>query len=784
MRRFNAKSIAATAAAVALIAGCQPAFKAVEQPTLSIDTTPAVLLEPQGLDWTAQRISSRRITTERDAHFQRSVLAYPTASTNWAGGVALSSLGAAGDTVPNGPAAAFRTNPADPLYNKLFLLSRNGRFIKVDRANPTGAPVALPLAKTFSRTFVTLSPASSRAYLLADDGTLFIVNTITMSTVATLTLPAGGYGIAPVIDPVLSAHNDLRDELFVPCNNGQVYHYTVEATSTTSGVTTTPAVAYNVSGAVTPLAGTNKIAAPAVVFNGVIYVGDQAGNFKLYDTYNTANNLTFGVGAPVNTAPAIEIQDGTYALTDPNGAPKAVSPGTPIYAFVSAGAGCAWINLHDTSITRSQGLRIDDNDNGRKFGFLLDYNYSNTGTTVYLAARDGGNINTDTTSAPANRILPNYTTNWSNDYIVPAESNVYDDGTQAAGGPVLSYLRFQDTVARPAGSIVNSATLTLSPFADQSCRVPEVKLTEPYYKSTATLWASNGLTTANRPTVTGGNIGVYLSGGVNGSGNVPYKDNKRYVWDVTSAFNTPMTHYALSMNYNAGGDAVLWPWGPYNGATGTKGKSKKAYQVDSVMFRNNPLNANPAAGTAADTRPLLTLQISAATLPTPSIETPPVIDALRKKVYVFYTNALYELDFAQPSYWSDTDSTGAKHTLFNLAHYGDTANGGGGAFNGNTKFVGNFTAPVVNYNLTSLYAVSRYPAPDVAAPTTWNYALSKFNLPLSSAANRLVAGSPTFTGLNPEASSYMLVDPFTNAGTTGGNVYFALGNGRVYQYDR
>jgi hypothetical protein len=52
----------------------------------------------------------------------------------------------------------------------------------------------------------------------------------------------------------------------------------------------------------------------------------------------------------------------------------------------------------------------------------------------------------------------------------------------------------------------------------------------------------------------------------------------------------------------------------------------------------------------------------------------------------------------------------------------------------------------------------------------------------------MVAGSPTFASQNPEASAWMLVDPYTASGTTGGNVYFALagtaGTGKIYQYDR
>lgn len=796
----------------ALIAGCQPAERAPGMPALSIDVTPAVLMAPQGLDWSFQRVTSQRLATEQQAHFKRHTLAFPTASTNWSTGpgVALTSIGAAaGDTVPNGPAAAFRTNPADPLYNKLFYLTKNGKFIKLDRSNPgaAGAYTALNLGTTFSRTFITLSPACSRAYLLADNGTLYIVNTITMTTQATVSV-SGGYGCAVYVDPFTSSGQDFSDVIYVPGNDGNVTKYNVTATGFTSPVAVSSPTVYPVATSSAAVSG-RKIAAPSVALNGVIYVGDQGGNLHVYDTANTANNLTYGVGAPVDTAPAIELQDGTYTLTDAMGTPKSVPLGTPVFAFVTAGSSCFWCNLHDTSITPSLPLRIDDNDAGRKFGYLLDYKYSNTVTTEYIAAVDGGNINTDTAAAPADQILEDANnpstnvTNWYNKELIPAETNVYDDGTQPAGGPVVSYIRWNSSASYPAGSVVTSAQLSLEAVADQACRVPEIRTTSPTYKGTSTLWASNGFTNANRPAIGSGNVGSYLSGGINAQGNVGFSKNKGYLWDVTSAIPAPTTNYALALVHNAGGDAVLWPWGPYSGATGKKGKAKKAYQVESVRFKNNPLNMDPSAGAKKDARPLLTLSISQTVLPTASIETPPVIDSWNKRVYVYYMNTLFSMDYASPSGWADADPAGTKHTLFNLAYYGDTANNPGGVggtkpgatFNNYGKFVSNYSAPVPSYDLSAMYVLSRTPSPDGAAPTTWNYALSKFNLPLSATANRMVAGSPTFTAIggqtvytgassDKESSIYMVVDPFTNAGTTGGNVYFALGNGRIYQYDR
>jgi hypothetical protein len=762
--------------ALGLAVGCQAAN--APSPRLTFDELPAALAEPGGLDWSFQRVSGRRLAARREAHLRR-LLAYPSASAGWAGGVSLTQLGCgSADFVPNGPAAAYATSSTSALYNQVFFLSKEGKFIKVDRSKP-GTYATLDLATSFSRTYVTLSPRCGRAYLLADDGSFFVIDTATMTRLASYDV-GDGYGIAPFLDPYASKHDDSRDVLYVAANDGQVHKFVV--TPSSGGASLAGPTSYAVATGVSPLYGeTRKIKTSPVVLGGVIYAGDQAGNLQVYDTGDTANNYSFGVGAPINAPPSIEIQDGSYTLTDPNGNPKAVANGRPVYAFVSAGGSCAWINLHDTTITRSQGLRIDDNDNGKKFGYLLDYKYSTAGTTEYLAAEDGGNLNTE---SPERALPGKEPESRSNDYLVPAETNTYEQAGEAKGGPVHGFLRWRSTASHPAGSVINAAVLSLSPFADQACRVPEVRTSSAFYKGTNIPWASDGLTLSNRPGFGASNVGIFVSGGVNKQGNVTYKANKTYLWDVSAAFSEPAAdgRYALGLRYNAGGDAVLWPEGPVGGGTGKK--AKKDYQVEAVKFRNNPKNADTSPGTSNDKRPLLALQVAAATLPTPSIETPPMIDARRKKVYVFYTNALYELDYASPPAFSDTDPSGAKHTLFNLAHYGDTDNSGGGAFNGDKKFVGNVTAPVPNYDLSAMYMISRYPAPDQADPTTWNYALSKISLPLSSSADRRASGAPTFTGLGKEASNYLIVDPFTDAGTTGGNVYFGLGNGKIHQYDR
>ncbi|HEY9722900.1 MAG TPA: hypothetical protein V6D47_12890 [Oscillatoriaceae cyanobacterium] len=757
-----------------LALGCQLRPPAMPHTSPS-HALPESLTAPQAFDWTSQRVSSGALQRSGAASQTRMLQSFPQSSTAWSGGLALTRYGcAATDTVPNAPGLAYPAYGA--LVNKLFFLTQTGKLLRVDRLNP-GNYATLDLGKTFSHTAVTMSPASTRAYLLSDDGTLFVVSTATMTVLATLQVP-GGYGIAPVLDPYASARNDTFDALYVPANDGSVKAYDV--TPNGSGVDVSPVGDYAVASGVTPLVGNHKLAAPALVLNGVIYVGDQAGNLDVVDTRNSGANMTFSLGAPVDTAPSIVLQDGTYTnLTDALGNPVTVPYGTPIYAFVDVGDTCAWINLVDTSITDSRGLRIDDNDATRTHGYLLDYAYSRTGTTETLAAADGGNVDTGSPAAP----LPGYAPNtWSNDVLAAADTNLTTDAAgNAAGGPVVSYLRWHDATALPVGAVINQATLTLTPTTNTVCRVPQIKATSPFAPGTTTPWSSPQLATA-RPVI-GGSVGRYASGGQTGPyGSVAFHQNRPYQWDVTQAFGMPQPDYALAMDYSAYGDAVLWPWGPIAGSPGMSGK--KNYQVTAATFANNPLNANAGAVSAHDQRPLLSLQISTTRLPSATLETPPIVDARNHRVYVFYTNALYQLDFSSPAAFGDTDvdATGAaiKHTLFNLAYWGDAANGGGGTHNAKTAYVGNLTSPIVNFYDTAAYMLSRYPSPDGASPSTWNYAVSKITLPLSPTADNLVAGSPIYSGLSKDASLAMLMDPMSKLSSSN-NVYFALGDGKLYQ---
>ncbi|MFN3431985.1 MAG: hypothetical protein ACK46X_18800, partial [Candidatus Sericytochromatia bacterium] len=698
------------------------------------------------------------LAAQRASEPNRRLMAFPDATPAWAGGLALSAYGCAPtDTVPNGPAVAY---PAlGPMVNKLLFLTAAGTLIRLDRLNPSDA-ATLALGRAVSRSAVSLSPYSTRAYVATDDGTFHVIDAVTMTVLATRRV-AGAHGIAPVVDRLASFPDDSRDVVYLPANDGHVRRMVVRPDGA-GGVAIEDEADFAVAVDAPAAADGRRVGASAMVVNGVIHLGDLAGRFHVYDTRDAHRRMTYALGGPVTTAPALELQDGSYAMTDPYGTPKEVGYGEAVYAFVSAGSACVWINLHDATATPSMPLRIDDNQASKTYGYLRDYAFSTAGTTETLEAVDGGNLNTER----PDRALPGYGAVRSNDYLVPAETNTYEEAGEARGGEVKSFVRWASTKAHPSGAIVTQATLTLTAANDQACPPPLAKASSPYARGGLTPWVSGALTNEAAPAI-GPAVSRFLGGGVLANGNVVFKKNKAYTWDVSPAFSSPSGAYALALEHDAGGDSVLWPQGPVGGAVGKK--AKKATQVEAVKF---------------DTRATLTLRVGATRLATGTIETPPMIDPVRKKAYVFHTNALFELDFSSPEAFSDADPASAPRTLFALAHQGRASTGGGATYDSRRLFVGNMTAPLLSHNASAAYVLSRYPAAGGAAPTAWNYGLSKFSLPLSASVDPLSPGAPTHPAISREASHMMLIEPRTKLARGAGNLYYGLGDGRLYQAEQ
>lgn len=810
-------------ASLLMVTGCAtmvdvPAIR----PNMVLPTVPQGLSQPQGFDWSTQRVTSRQVEAGRVAHTQatmpaaeadRRLLAFPTRGTGWntgAGGgavdgVPLANLGAliVGDNVPNGPATAFYGGTVpNTLWGKIFFLTRKGLFIRTSKTAPTIAGSKDVLLgggfKDFSRTFVSLSPSCTRAYLLADDGTFYVVNTVTMQVMATVD-PAnapvtvavnGGRGIAPFVDPYTSTYNDVEDHVYIPGNDGTVTQLRIVNTGSATSIQVADQTVHTVS--TTPAAG-HRFIAPAVVLAGIIYIGDQAGNFYAYNTLDPAESAgPFDLGAPICAAPTLEIQDGTYALTDEDGAPVSVALGTPIYAFVNAGLSCNWVNLYDDTVNSSLDLWIDDNDDNQDYGYLLDYGSATTSRNRTLTAVDGVTLATDGSTLPGAATFR--TANW----LAPALTGTFSSGGAAAGGPVVSYLRFSDPNTYNANSTITRATLTLRANQSVQCPPPRIMATSPYYQGSAsTLWANGAITNAagatQRPAI-GADIGTY-NGRVR-RGLVNYNAGNDYRWTVTRAFSgvsvnppAPPYYYALAMQHNPNPITHY-----YSGVAPTAGR-----------YRGVPFNNY----SAANGKPSLALTYTSYTrFPTgQSLHSPPVLDPNRRMAYVVNYNHVYGVNYANPTAFTDSAydpvaNTGTKYTLHNQAELGEYTNGSSGAtFNNRANFVNNMSAVLMNYGASALYVANMHPNVNGAGvPTSWDTCVSKFTLPLrgTGAGNRLASSTnsvavanmpvPWLPNANPvyqpnSASVSMVIDPYANETTTGGGVYLGLGNGRVYHFE-
>jgi hypothetical protein len=362
-------------------------------------------------------------------------------------------------------------------------------------------------------------------------------------------------------------------------------------------------------------------------------------------------------------------------------------------------------------------------------------------------------------------------------------------------------MRWTDNNSYLAGSVISKAVMSVSPTASNQQPLPRIYTTSPYYKgSTSTLWAGASMTNAGataRPDLVT-NVGTYSSGGFK-NGLVSFNSGKVYKWNVTGAFSSvsvnppsPPYYYALGLTYNPTPRTMYWN-GPVAPKTGE--------------YRGVPFyNYNGGSG---GQKPTLTLTYTAySKYPFGlSIQTPPVLDAVHHTVYVANCNQLFALDYSSEIAFTDSDTdptTGAylnKYTKFNEAALGVVSGSGGGTYNAKANFNFNTSAAMLNFNASALYMLSAYPSGfSGSVPTGWNTALSKFTLPLSASGvgTKLVSPGPATVSAVPDmpiswltsanmypnsGSDALLLDPYANASSTGGGLYYGLGNGKVYQYD-
>lgn len=743
---------------------CHDRVATVAPSLLAIDRTPATLSEPGVFDWSTQRLTGTAIAAHRADFAKRRVQAF-AGTTGWAAtGQSLSTFTnapavPAGDFVPNGPAAVYGTSgtPAS-CVDKVFFLTRSGLLIKVAKDRSSWQKIAL--GHTFSKTYVTLSPAGGRAYLLSDDGYFFVVNTDTMTFQSMGSLGASNnQGLAPVLDPYTSNHADAQDDVYVPTSDGKVRHYRVSAGAT-------PAVT---------VVGTHTIStafkSPPMVLGGIVYIGDQSGNFIRYDANTSTTLSTAPLAYPINAPAALDI-DASGNVTD---------------AFVNAGTRCHWINFATNSIVSSRPLYLNENDTDLS-GTISDWNYGTSSSKYWLAVSEALSVNTE---SPAVN-LPGFADFKTTAHITPAETNTRGTGPAPAGGPVHAYLRWD--VANsflPNNAIVGSMKLWMNAdnAADRNIRPYRVRETSAYQNSTVAdgVWTAGNLTLANKPAI-GINIGNSAAP-TGAHGRATFSYNTWYSWNITTFPSSLPTQYALGL-YDDGADEPMWPGGP---GTPDPGNAPHHTLRLAPQFYNNPAITTPhsyVTGTGvpdptdplftanSERRALLEVSASAKALPSVSIATPPIVDtyAGRKLVYVFNGNAVFALDFSTAAAFADAPGTSTRFNVTRtgrkgVSTYSPTYPPSGA--NANVYVVENTAAPLMSFDGGSLFLLDRYPADANLTPTNYTYALNKLTLPLG--AGDALNNYQEFTSVTGArtSSSHMVLDYF-NYGASSGAIHFAL----------
>ncbi|MEB3221116.1 MAG: hypothetical protein VKS61_03465 [Candidatus Sericytochromatia bacterium] len=768
------------------------------------------LAEPRGIDWQTRQIAARGLGEQRQAfvdRWQRSLAAlkalprfslaassaWPTAVSNWKAGttpgVAVTTLNAAATKVNNAMAAGMYWDTG-ATRRHVFALSNNGHLMRIpsDMALNTTNVTSCFLNKTFNFTAVVLSPACTRAYCLATDGTLFVVNTADMSTVHSVALGSGSpsaHYLAPALDPALSQHDDQRDVLYVPLNDGTVYKVVCGA----DGIPAVQGAAHNVATTATARTGCTgcstysgyKLAAYGVAYNGHYYVGDTEGVFHDY-TIDSDTDVKYPVStvAGIAAAPALELQTGSSgALAMSHSASTiTLTDGEARHAFVNVTRGsgpcCAWIDLARRTVSFSRPLFLDENDPANAaFGFAENHAYnvaaSSTVTIDLKSTSPQGKAVTVATSATGDL---GGGAQWLGNNLEPA-ANV------AGGGGTTAYFR-ADASGVASDVVVEDAEVVVTAAANRNVTTPVVRRvggydasgsTGYYQRGTSTTWdaGSNTLSAATGPTLFDGATvnwqRVFSASTATHTVTTSFATNTEYTWRVQDVLLGPvqMDHLAFAL-----------------------------YDPGSLTF-GGAASFDPTATTA------LRLETETwAARPSYPVETAPILDAANLRCYAFVANVLFSLKYDDQTAWMGAGSN--QHTGYQAGLLARTVAGDAGPRDGSGTFYRSTVTPVPAFNFKYMHVVSA-----TGSGSAWNMAVSRlqpFNLQnggtrakpnqdlgdadrdisvgagnevATTRADTFSAGTATFP--SNEAARYMVISPYDNLQTKGGDLYMALSDG-------
>jgi hypothetical protein len=757
---------------------------------------------------------------------------YPNTPANWKmGGNTWPGLGfnyinnniTTTETPPNGLAASMYWNT----NRHVFALTNTGRLLRIDGNDPVFTAAVRNLnTLNFTRTALALNPTCTRLYALSDSGHLFIVDAsasnMPILNAVNTEVEAGSSAkfLSPLVDPILSASDGSKDVVWVPLNNGKVFKYVVSNSGATSTYPT-PTSYQVVPTTITPITDTDilagyRLAAPITGLGGRLFVSDTAGTFHDFDTATgTATSYPLTSTAGIMAPAAIEVSDRSSAFIDmKTHLNTTTSPGyfQPVFAFVNvvrdSGPTCAWVNLVSRTVNFSRPSFLDDNDTSSTkevYGNPHEYGYAFGAATdldIKADASSGGDA--VTTVITSGDTLPG-----GNPFFI---SRLIPSTTGATGsnGGTRAFLRFTST-SLPNKAIITGAKLTLRAAETVTTYPPRVYRVGStaangggtdgiYQRGTTNTWTAtttNQLDANTQPVLFNEARTDAMTGG-SVSSTTTFTSGNAYTFDVTPLLGGPVkqSQWAFALGYDGlpTGHTVVYPGGTVSGTN---------YPA--------PEFHNPRDGTNANV-PVLTITYKTLTNAPPSRPptTTPIIDAMRKRVYCYDNNYLFCYNFTNVTTWTDTTRTdlnasGTPHTGYQAAYWGRTE----GANGATVGFHRSWANPAVAYDLSSIYAFSRAQRggggsngdialsrirPDRSGNMTTGFDIGGTYSPAAGADRGTAdASTPVCTVQNPGdpgagtlgngtnpfplanvISRHMLIDPYTNVFTTGGDLYFGL----------
>jgi hypothetical protein len=761
------------------------------------------LSEPRGVDWATSRIGAPGLGERRQAWVAGRRLAsgarggtasfgllgtWPSAHAGWtAAGFNPTGVAPGCGEVVNGMAAGMPWQAAST-ERYIYMLTKNGVFMRVRGDAPGTSPATVNLSGTFEDTSIALSPAATRAYALNAAAKLFVIDLKAMTL-----LNAGGttvgsstaHFLAPSVDPGLSKHDDAEDVVYVPNNDGNVYLVRMGRSDTTPSVSTARAVATDAV-ARTGCDGCgdyddHKLAAPGVAFRGRYFVGDTQGRLHDYDMINGVALASYPVSSVAGIAapPALELDDAAGTFTDSAGATSTLKAYDPRHAFVNvtraSGPACAWIDLARRTVTFSQPLFLDDQA-GDDYGDLeaYGYNVSASGTT---------SIDVNGTSGRALSVADTVGSTFALGNLAHLASRLLPctDFLNGEGGGSNVFFRV-DTSSLSAAAVLTDAELELASRQTRTVAPPSIfrvggldatGSTGRFKRGTTTLWdtSGNALNPSTAPMIfdaTYENRQGFTAGGGLFASPTTFTASNSFRWRVLDALPapTPVEQVAFALRYD-------------DSETDPTYYSAPEFEPGSADY------------------PTLRLQHrTIANRPSFPVETAPILDATRRRVYVYVSNVLFCLKFNDPTAWMDADAADS-HTGYQVAYLArNTATARFGARDATGAYYRNKVTPVPAFDGSNLHVLSQ--AYD-AGTSSWDVALSKIkpNRTGSGRAADDLGGSdrdeartagkelPVSGGQvgSSQGARYLLIDPYSNILTKGGDLYVSLSNpNRVYRY--